>query len=60
MGLAELRHGHDERLKRLAQEIVITQQQEIAVMRLALGQLADEPRQSPVSEADNKREFAND
>jgi len=60
MGLAELRHGHDERLMRLAQEIVITQQQEIAVMRLALGQLADAPRQSPVSEADNKREFAND
>ena len=60
MGLAELRYGHDERLKRLAQEIVITQQQEIAVMRLALGQLADAPRQSPVSEADNKREFAND
>ena len=60
MGLAELRYGHDERLKRLAQEIVITQQQEIAVMRLVLGQLADAPRQSPVSEAENKREFAND
>jgi len=25
-----------------------------------LGQLADAPRQSPVSEAENKREFAND
>lgn len=38
MAQAELRHGHDERLKRLAQEIIVTQQQEIAAMRLALGE----------------------
>ena len=37
MALVELRLGKDERLKRLAQEIIVTQQQEIAVMRLALG-----------------------
>ena len=36
---AELRYGRDERLKRMAQEIIVTQQQEIAAMRLALGQL---------------------
>jgi uncharacterized protein (DUF305 family) len=36
MALAELRYGRNERLKRLAQEIIIEQQQEIAVMRLAL------------------------
>jgi pimeloyl-ACP methyl ester carboxylesterase len=36
MALAELRYGKDERLKRLAQEIIVTQQQEIAVMQLAL------------------------
>ena len=37
MALVELRHGKDERLKRLAQEIIVSQQQEIAVMHLALG-----------------------
>jgi len=38
MALAELRYGKDERLKRLAQEIIVDQQQEIAVMHLALGE----------------------
>lgn len=37
MALAELRYGQDERLKRLAQGIVVDQQQEIAVMHRALG-----------------------
>lgn len=37
MALAELRYGKDERLRRLAQEIIVEQQQEIAVMHLALG-----------------------
>jgi hypothetical protein len=37
MAVAVLRHGHNERLKRLAQEIIVTQQEEIAVMRLAIG-----------------------
>ena len=35
---AELRHGHNEQLRRIAQEIIVDQQQEIAAMRLALGQ----------------------
>jgi uncharacterized protein (DUF305 family) len=38
MAMAELRHGRNVRLRRMAQEIIITQQQEIAAMRLALGQ----------------------
>src|ERR1700760_1956872 len=38
MAQAELRYGHDERLKRIAQEIIVDQQQEITAMRLALGQ----------------------
>jgi len=38
MALVELRYGKDERLRRLAQEIVVEQQQEIALMRLALGE----------------------
>jgi hypothetical protein len=37
MALVELRYGKDERLKRLAQEIIVEQKQEIAVMRLAIG-----------------------
>lgn len=39
MAMAQLRHGRDEPLRRLAQEIVVAQQQEIAVMRLALDRL---------------------
>ncbi len=44
MEQAELRHGRNEQLRRLAQEIIVEQGQEIAVMRLALGQpAADNP-----------------
>src|SRR5712671_1159538 len=38
MAQAELRYGHNEQLRRMAQEIVVTQQQEIATMRLAIGE----------------------
>lgn len=37
MAQAELRHGRNEQLRRIAQEIIVSQQQEIAAMRLALG-----------------------
>jgi hypothetical protein len=37
MAQAELKYGHNEQLRRLAQEIVVTQQQEITVMRRAVG-----------------------
>jgi uncharacterized protein (DUF305 family) len=37
MALAYLRYGRNEQLRRLAQEIIVTQQQEIPVMRLAIG-----------------------
>jgi uncharacterized protein (DUF305 family) len=37
MAKAELLHGRNEQLRRLAQEIIVTQQQEIAAMRLAQG-----------------------
>ena len=36
MALVELRYGKDERLKRLAQGIIVEQQQEIAVMQRIL------------------------
>src|ERR1700704_1136523 len=38
MALAELRYGHNEQLRRIAQEIIVTQQQEIPAMRLAVGE----------------------
>ena len=38
MAQAELRYGHNEQLRRIAQEIVVEQQQEIVAMHLALGQ----------------------
>jgi YVTN family beta-propeller protein len=37
MARVELQFGHDERLRRLAQEIVVTQTQEIAVLQSAVG-----------------------
>ena len=36
MAQAELRYGHNEQLRRIAQEIIVTQQQEIAAMKLAI------------------------
>jgi Domain of unknown function (DUF305) len=47
MAQAELRYGHNERLKRMAQEIIVTQQQEIAAMRLALGEPLPQATPSP-------------
>jgi uncharacterized protein (DUF305 family) len=38
MAQTELRHGHNEQLRRIAQEIIVTQQQEITALRLALAQ----------------------
>jgi uncharacterized protein (DUF305 family) len=37
MAVAYLRYGKNEQLRRLAQEIIVTQRQEITVMRLAIG-----------------------
>jgi hypothetical protein len=37
MAQAVLRNGRNEQIGRLAQEIIVTQQQEIAAMRLAIG-----------------------
>jgi hypothetical protein len=38
MAQSELRYGHNPQLRRISQEIVVEQQQEIVAMRLALGQ----------------------
>ncbi|WP_309249135.1 DUF305 domain-containing protein [Paraburkholderia sp. CNPSo 3281] len=45
MAMAELRHGHNEQLRRIAQEIVVEQQQEIVAMRLAV----HDPNTAPMS-----------
>jgi hypothetical protein len=47
MAVAELRYGHNEQLRRLAQEIIVTQQQEIAAMRLAMGDPLPPSKASP-------------
>jgi uncharacterized protein (DUF305 family) len=48
MAQAELRYGHNEQLRHLAQEIVTNQQQEIAVMRRAVGESSPEISQHPM------------
>jgi len=40
MAQAQLRYGRNEQLRRLAQEIIVSQSQEIAVMRLAIEEAA--------------------
>ena len=47
MAEAELSYGHNEPLRRLAQEIIVTQQEEIAEMRLALVSAAASPSTGP-------------
>jgi len=49
MAIAELRYGKNEQLRRLAQEIIVAQQQEIAAMRLAVGQPLPPPSPSPTT-----------
>jgi hypothetical protein len=57
MARAELRYGHNEQLKRMAQEIIVTQLQEIAAMRLAVGEplppSAPTPDQIPAAETND-------
>ena len=47
MAQAELRYGRNEQLRRLSQEIIVTQQQEISAMHLALGQPLPPPAPVP-------------
>jgi uncharacterized protein (DUF305 family) len=51
MAVLELRYGRNEQLRRIAQEIIVDQQQEIAAMRLAVGEplpaSAPAPTQQP-------------
>ena len=47
MALAELRYGTNEQLRRIAQEIIVSQQQEIAAMHLAVGEAVPAPAAAP-------------
>jgi hypothetical protein len=62
MALAVLRYGRNEQLRRLAQEIIVTQQQEIAAMRLAVGEPLPPSAPSPtqISPAHDHRSTSRD
>lgn len=47
MAIIELRYGRNEQLRRIAQEIIIDQMQEIAAMRLAIGEPATDTAPAP-------------
>ena len=49
MAIVVLRYGHNEQVRRLAQEIIIDQQQEIAAMRLAVGEPLPPAAPAPTS-----------
>jgi hypothetical protein len=49
MALAVLRNGRNPQIRRMAQEIIVTQQQEIATMRLAVGEPPPPPGSSPTT-----------
>ena len=49
MAMAVLRYGHNEKVRRLAQEIIVTQQEEIAALRRAVGEPAPASTSSPVT-----------
>jgi hypothetical protein len=51
MALAELRHGRNEQLRRIAQEIIVEQQQEIDAMHLAVGEPPSSPAPAPTQAA---------
>ena len=51
MAVLELRYVRNEQLRRIAQEIIVDQQQEIAAMRLALGQPLPPSAPAPTTSA---------
>jgi hypothetical protein len=52
MARSLLRYGHNKQLRRLAQEIIVAQQREIATMRLAIGRpLPPAPTEPPPAPA---------
>jgi hypothetical protein len=59
MAQAVLRNGRNEQIRRLAQEVIVTQQQEIAAMRLAVGEALPPSLPSPTQvDASSSGRFA--
>jgi hypothetical protein len=50
MAITELRYGKNEQLRRIAQEIIVDQMQEIAAMKLAIGEPATETAPAPTQQ----------
>ena len=50
MAISELRYGKNEQLRRIAQEIIVDQMQEIAAMRLAIGEPATDTTPAPTQQ----------
>ena len=50
MAVIELRYGKNEQLRRIAQEIIIDQMQEIAAMKLAIGEPATDVTPAPTQQ----------
>jgi hypothetical protein len=50
MAISELRYGKNEQLRRIAQEIIVEQMQEIAAMKLAIGEPATDSTPAPTQQ----------
>jgi hypothetical protein len=50
MAISELRYGKNEQLRRIAQEIIVDQLQEIAAMKLAIGEPATGSAPAPTQQ----------
>ncbi len=50
MAISELRYGKNEQLRRIAQEIIVDQMQEIAAMNLAIGKPATDSAPAPTQQ----------
>jgi hypothetical protein len=51
MAISELRYGKNEQLRRIAQEIIVGQMQEIAAMKLAIGEPVTDTTPAPTQQA---------
>jgi uncharacterized protein (DUF305 family) len=51
MAVIELRYGKNEQLRRIAQEIIVDQMQEIAAMKLAIGEQVSTTAPAPTQSA---------
>jgi uncharacterized protein (DUF305 family) len=54
MAIAVLRYGRNETIRRLAQEIIVTQHEEIAAMRLAVGEPLPPSAPSPTQSSSQR------